>query len=187
MNSLIEDVKTTLLVLNTFFSFFMIFIHVKNSKLQKKTYLLNSHNNHCNSTVLDVVECKQFTGYFVVKLAFYNPSSTAAIIRSLSVTKVVNSENFILKYFNIKKSIDIDYSWSPALNDNDFKVVLLKEAYHLLHVKNVATLFVSIKGNADRALYGFEVKTNHNYYKITTDAYTGDMSFSNNFHEWRNN
>lgn len=179
-----EFIKDILLVVNTLVSLFMITIHVRNSRLQRKSYLLNSHNHRSSSTNLDFIECKQLDDNFVIKLAFYNPSSTAAIIRSLTVTKSIPHPNFLLRNLGLMKEIDVEYVWSPALDEQSYEVSYLRDAYHLLHVKAVATLYVSVKGYIDRSRYFFEIKTNHNHYKLSSHIDSFNHRFSTYFREW---
>lgn len=180
----LNGIKDVILVVNLFISLLMIGIHLKNSRLQRKTYSLNSHNSRSSSINLEFIECRQFNDNFVVKLAFYNPGSTAAIIKSLTVTKNIPHPNCLLRIFGFIKEIDIDYIWSPALDENDYEVSYLRDAYHLLHVKTVATLYVSVKGYIDRSRYSFEIKTNHNYQKLSSHIDGFNHRFPTNFQEW---
>lgn len=182
-----DDVKDVLLIINTSISLFMIVIHLKNSKLQRKSYLLNSNNLRLSATNLNFIECKQFDDNFVIKLAFYNPSSTAAIIKSLTVTKSIPHPNFLLRKLGFLKEIEVDYDWSPALNEKEYEVSYLRDAYHLLHVKTVATLYVSVTGYIDRSRYHFEIKTNHDYHKLSCHVDGFNHKFPTNFQEWHKN
>lgn len=179
-----ETIKDIILIVNAVVSLFMITIHLKNSRLQRKSYLLNSYNSRATSTNLDFIECKQLEDNFVIKLAFYNPGSTAAIIRSLTVTKSIPHPNFLLRRIGVKKEVDVDYIWSPALDEQSFEVSYLRDAYHLLHVKTVATLYVSVKGYIDRSRYFFEIKTNHNHHKLSCNIDGFDHQFPTDFREW---
>jgi hypothetical protein len=180
----LNSVKDALLIINTSISIFMIIIHLKNSKLQRKTYLLNSNNSRVSTTNLDFIDCKQFDDNFVIKLAFYNPSSTAAIIKSLTVTKSIPHPNYFLRKLSFLKETEVDYDWSPALDEQNYEVSYLRDAYHLLHVKTVASLYVSVKGCIDRSRYNFEIKTNHNYQKLSCNINGFNHGFPTKFQEW---
>jgi len=179
-----EGFKDILLLINALVAIFMVGVHLKNSRLQRSNYLIGLKSSKSNSTSLDFIESKQQDGNFIVKLAFYNPSSTAAIIRALIITKTIHHPNFILNQLGFKKEVRVDYRWSPALDNKEYEVVYLKDAYPLLHVKTVVTLYASISGSIDRDIYHFEIRTNHNWYKQSCYIDGKNHMFATNYEEW---
>ena len=179
-----EVFKSIGIIAGLFLSALSLIIHWKNSRLQRKSYLMSLHASKTNSTTLDVIESKQFEGYFVVKLAFYNPGSTAAILRALLVEKTVPHSNFFLKRLGFNQDIRVDCKWSPEVEGKDYEVFYLNDAYQLLHVKAVATLYVSIPGCIENSVYHFQVKTNQNYYRQSCCIPTGKSYFYSDYNEW---
>lgn len=179
-----DHIKNILIIANALLSILMVFISVKNSKIQKSSHLLNVQTARINATNLDLVETKEFDGNIVVKLAFFNPGSNAAIIKSLSVSKIIDHPNIFLKALGLTKDINIQYSWSPAIDESKFKISLYKDAFKLLHVKTTAVLFVSIPGDLDRDTYCFEIRTNQGSHKLYTTIDGHNAQFPTDYRIW---
>jgi len=159
----IQLINTILSTISLVISVFLLVIHFKNRKIALKGYLINRQVYRSSEADLMFISSSQQEGSVNINLCFYNPSSVAALIKSLTVYKKVESGCKILRFIGVEKWIIIHQAkWWPTENPRCEVPKKLEDEYRKLYVSELVDLKVNIPGVIDRAEYKFQIKTNHN-------------------------
>ena len=172
-------------LLGLIFSLMSLVIHFKNRQTNKKSFNLNIQSNKKNNVELVHISNVQNTNNHVSKLVVFNPNSQGVILQSLQVYKEHKSKYWLLRVLNLGKKWEIvDNKWWPTTKENDLEPKYLNDEYEQLYVSNSRIILVCMKGNRDKSLYRFHLKTSHQFInRITTiDGY--DSNFPYNYYTY---
>lgn len=159
-------------------SIFLLFIHIKNSRIQRNSFWLARDSQRSSSIDLVYISSMQLDKKVSLKLVLFNPSSTSAIIKSFAIYKQIPSRNILLRLFNKKELERIENArWWPTKHPEDRTMKYLADEYQNLLVKDQRDILVLFPGEIDRNYYCFEIKTNHGDILRHVDIYGTNTCF----------
>ncbi len=173
---------------NLFISLSLLFIHLRNIKTQRRSYILTRAAHRNSGVILKYVSSEQQEKSTLIRLILFNPGSIAFVIQSLSAHKQTDSKYSFLRYLGIMRWQEIkEARWWPTSHPSCKDIKCFSDEYKSLYVKEHRDILISLPGYIDRNQYRFSIETSQGGLWIqTTIDYSKtnfDKKFVQNYYE----
>lgn len=180
-----QVINTAMSSASLIISLALLLIHLKNRKTQLRAYFLSRETYRSSNVALKYISSEQQGENALLKLVLFNPGSVAAIIRSLTVYKEVESSFFLFRVFGVTEWREIqDAKWWPTSDPDCKEHKYLADEYRSLYVDDQRDIYVLLPGYIDRNKHKFETKTNQGSCSTESTIDATRIYFPHAFRQW---
>jgi len=183
-----NSIRDIISLLGLGISLFLLAIHIKNRQTQLHSYQLARAVYRNSEIELRYLNSERLEDEVLLKFAFFNPGSIAAIIQSFAIFEQVKTNNPFLRFFRPREWRRIENAcWWPTENADQKSQKFLADEYANLYVKDQRILLAKIPGPRDGRPYRFEIRTSLGGKEIETTIDERAIHFSYHYARWYHN